>query len=271
MDYSVVILSFNSQKYIATCLQSLLDAFAHLDATYEIFVIDNGSKDQSCAHIERVKQERGANIHLIRFDHNTGTTFSRNQGLKRAAGEHVIVMDSDAYANAEAIAGLSAHLKKNAQCGLVCPRLTYPDGRFQLSTDVFPTFVRKLQRFFFLKDMEKTMVEPQGPGPFVVDYAISAFWMFPRSVMEKVGFLDERIFYSPEDVDYCIRVWKSGFEIHYLPAHAIVHDAQEISRSKGLRINFFTLSHAKGLFYLFFKHRYFFSGKKLRRSVSHAA
>jgi len=80
-----------------------------------------------------------------------------------------------------------------------------------------------------------------------------------------VGLLDEKIFYSPEDVDYCIRVWKAGFDIRYLPKYEIIHDAQEISRAKGIRINFFTLSHIKGLLYLFLKHRYLFSGKKFSK------
>ena len=103
------------------------------------------------------------------------------------------------------------------------------------------------------------MDQRQGLGESrVVDYAISAFWMFRRDVLEKVGLLDERIFYSPEDVDFCIRIWKAGYCIKYFPQVSVIHDAQEISRAKGVKINIFTLSHLKGLLYLFLKHRYLF-------------
>ena len=105
----------------------------------------------------------------------------------------------------------------------------------------------------------------QVEGP--VDCAISAFWMMPAHVQEEVGLLDEKIFYSPEDIDYCIRVWKAGYRIDYLPGVSMVHDAQEISRAKGFTINAFTLSHAKGLIYLFFKHKYFLSAKALRSKI----
>ena len=47
MDYSITILTFNSERYIRKCLVSLVESFKDLSATYEIFVIDNGSKDKS--------------------------------------------------------------------------------------------------------------------------------------------------------------------------------------------------------------------------------
>ncbi len=195
MDISAVILTYNSSRYIERCLRDFVSACEHAGKQYEIFVIDNGSRDGSPDIVESIKAALNANIHLIRFDHNTGTTFSRNQGLANATGRHIVVLDSDAYVNSEALSQLSAYLDNHAGCGMAVPKLTYPDGRFQLSTDSFPTFVRKLQRFFFLKKMEKDPAE--NAGVTCVDYAISAFWMFPRSVMDKVGLLDERIFYSP--------------------------------------------------------------------------
>jgi len=79
--------------------------------------------------------------------------------------------------------------------------------------------------------------------------------------------LDERIFYSPEDVDYCIRIWRAGWQIHYMPSVSVVHDAQEISRPKGLGINKFTIRHAKGLAYLFVKHRYALTLRGLYRRI----
>lgn len=259
-DFSVVILTFNSKRYIETCLNSLIDSFAELNASYEIFVIDNGSTDGSCEITESIRDNRQANIHLTAFPKNTGTTYSRNVGLRLAKGKNIIVMDSDAYANPEAIKGLAQYLDDNPQCGLVVPKLTYLDGRFQLSTDSFPTLQRKAERFLFLKKMEQDDTEPMS-GEHKVDYAISAFWMFPKRALDKVGVLDEKIFYSPEDVDYCLRTWEAGFNITYLPEYKLVHDAQELSR--GFKINKFTFLHIQGLLYYFLKHRYCFNLKRL--------
>ena len=118
MDYSVVILSFNSERYMGKCLESLVDAFESLAASYEIFVIDNGSKDQSRAIVEQLTADRQANIDLTAFDHNTGTTFSRNHGLRRCKGSRIIILDSDAYVNAEAIDTLAKALEANQKCAV---------------------------------------------------------------------------------------------------------------------------------------------------------
>ena len=269
MDFSAVVLTFNSENYIEKCLLSLISSFNNISASYEIFVIDNGSKDETLSIIDEVKTNSSGNIILITFDYNTGTTFSRNQGLKRAEGRKIIIMDSDAYVNQGVLNGLGQYLDDHSECGLVVPALTYPDGRFQMSTDNFPTAWHKVRRFFFLKEMEEKQTAPKTKV-IPVDYAISAFWMFTRSVLKEVGNLDEKIFYSPEDVDYCIRVWLSGKEIHYLPQYSMVHDAQELSRAKGLRINKFTISHAKGLLYLFLKHRCLFGLKGLYTRIRNA-
>ena len=65
----------------------------------------------------------------------------------------------------------------------------------------------------------------------------------------------EKIFYAPEDVDYCLRIWKNGLGILFVPAITVIHNAQEISR--GFKLNKATIEHIKGLGYLFWKHRYF--------------
>lgn len=269
MDFSVVVLTFNSETYIEKCLRSLVSGFDSISASYEVFVIDNGSSDKTLSIIEEVKADSRENIILIAFDHNTGTTYSRNQGLKRAQGDKVIIMDSDAYVNRDTLSGLSQYLDDHSECGLVVPGLTYPDGRFQMNTDNFPTMWHKARRFFFLKVIEEEQAVLKAEAASV-DYAISAFWMFTRDLLKEVGYLDERIFYSPEDVDYCIRVWLSGKEIHYLPQYSMVHDAQELSRVKGLRVNKFTVSHAKGLLYLFLKHRCLFGLKGLYARIRNA-
>jgi GT2 family glycosyltransferase len=69
-----------------------------------------------------------------------------------------------------------------------------------------------------------------------------------------VGLLDERIFYAPEDVDFCLRVWKAGLRVLCVPSVSVVHHAQEISR--GPMINIAKLRHVQGLGYYFLKHRY---------------
>ncbi|MCK4486712.1 MAG: hypothetical protein KAU38_08130 [Desulfobacterales bacterium] len=73
-------------------------------------------------------------------------------------------------------------------------------------------------------------------------------------MLQVIGLLDEKIFYAPEDVDYCLRTWRVGYKVLYDSRVSAIHHAREISR--GIRINRATISHIKGLLYYFMKHKY---------------
>ena len=138
IDFSVVVLTFNSQEYIERCLNSLIDVFDEMANTYEIFVIDNGSSDDSPNLIKNVRMTRRANIKLTEFDHNTGTTFSRNVGLKQLQGRYVMIIDSDAYANTVAVAGLLTHLEANPRCGMAVPKTDIPGWSLSIKYGQIP-------------------------------------------------------------------------------------------------------------------------------------
>ena len=267
MLISTVILSFNSASTLPKCLDKLIPVLQSFEQPSEIFVVENGSKDNSKKILSEYQDSNPELVKPIYFENNTGTTFSRNAALKQAKGKYILVLDSDAYVNEQAISQLVSYLENNPKVGMVVPRLTYASGNFQLSCDSFPTLWKKFQRFLFLKSMEEKDNDLSSvTQPTEVDYAISACWLLTQKCVQDTGLFDEEIFYSPEDVDYCIRVWQAGHSIVYQPNAELIHDAQELSR--GFKLNKFHFSHLKGLFYLFNKHSYFFSTKRLKQIKS---
>lgn len=256
MDLSAVILTWNSEDYIGKCLVSLLSTLSECNFEYEIFIVDNGSKDGTTSVLNRFREEHPSRIFPIFLDKNKGTTYPRNIALKRALGNFILVMDSDVeMLESSVIRHLLDNIRSVERAGLIAPMLNYPNGRFQKSTDYFPTLWTKIFRYLFLKNIEKREnVRNQKRCLQKVDYAISAFWLMKREVVEDVGWLDENIFYAPEDVDYCLRIWKAGYAVLYDPTTSAIHDTQEISR--GMKVSKATISHLKGLIYFFLKHRY---------------
>lgn len=258
MKISFVILTWNSAEYLHNCINSILNHLVQDEIAYEIIVVDNGSTDSTMECIKNYSKRYNSIFHVIRMEHNTGTTYSRNVALQRVKGEYIAIIDSDIVLTSNIFPRLINFLKDNHHVGLVSPRLVYKDGRYQKSTDRFPTLWSKINRYFFLKKMEQSEQNNKiFSEPYYVDYAISAFWLLPAQVIQQVGALDENIFYAPEDVDYCLRIWKKGFAVAHCPALTAIHDAREISR--GFRLNLAFFSHLKGLLYFFLKHRYFFA------------
>ena len=264
MDLSVIILTWNSERYVESCLRAMFSSLAATSYSYEILIVDNGSTDTTTSLIRQIESHVSVKIDLISLPTNIGTTKSRNIALTRAVGKYICIMDSDVEITPETFTRLITLLKDNPGIGLAAPRIPYPNGNWQKSWDRFPTLQHKINRFFNLKKMEPRDAELYQSSTINrdVDYAISAFWLFSRNLLTTVGLLDERIFYSPEDVDYCMRIWKSGYRIMYVPSARVTHHTQEISR--GWRLSRSKFSHLKGLAYLFAKHGYLFRSPCLR-------
>ena len=189
------------------------------------------------------------------LDSNTGTTYPRNLALKASSGKYIAVMDSDIEINPNTFNTLFTAMQQNHSAGLVAPKLIYGSGALQKSTDQFPTLLHKIYRYFFLKKIEqKEDKSAQHLTTTTVDYAISAFWLFRRELLDRIGLLDEKYFYAPEDVDFCLRVWQDGQQVLYVPESQAIHYAQELSR--GLVLNKALAELLKGMLYFFSKHRY---------------
>jgi GT2 family glycosyltransferase len=263
---SVVSLTWNSQRFIQDYLQTLLEDSSSSAVPIEVIVVDNGSTDSSLSQLESW-QAKHANVKVLRMDRNLGTTYSRNIGLRAALGEYVLVLDSDTRVPPGTLAGLvSTHerLSKNHKVGLVCPRLTYPNGDFQESARRQPTVWTKALRLLRserVRQWEESIPSVLEGRETRADYAISAAWFFKRSLLEATGYLDEEIFYAPEDAEYCARVWESGHEVWYCPSVTIIHDCQRLTSKKP-----FTkmgLSHLAGLVHHWRKH----GGGLIRRPI----
>lgn len=259
MDISFAILTWNSEKYLERCLACINQALKHTNLSYEICVLDNGSQDSTPALLEKLS-DKYSDIIVPHFEQkNIGTTRSRNHLFTTAHGDYLCVMDSDVELGQGVLEVLLTELESDQRVGIVVPRILYPSGTWQKSFDRFPTVFDKINRLFRLRSIEAyeslRYSESEVIKSFYVDYAISAFWLMRRKLLETVGLLDEQIFYSPEDVDFCLRIWKSGYRVLYVPSVSVVHHTQEISR--GLKINMAKLSHIKGLLYYFYKHHYF--------------
>lgn len=92
MKLSIIVPAFNVQKYIAACLDSLLDQ--NMDPSdYEIIVINDGSPDNS-GQIARAYAQKHSNI-IVRDQDNGGVSVARSHGLDLAKGEYIAFVDPD--------------------------------------------------------------------------------------------------------------------------------------------------------------------------------
>lgn len=265
-----VILTWNSEKYIDRCLKSIA-ALHGYDRT--IYLVDNGSTDQTLEIIEQWKQQVDANAKIVLIENQTnwGTTRSRNAALMQmdATVDWICILDSDTEINQSAIDVLVHELSNHIDYGIVGPKLRSEDGSVQDSGRNIPNLPIKLLKAIPFKAIQRIGEWMELPpnrsetSPYEVGYLMSACWLMRREVIEHIGLLDEKIFYAPEDVEYCIRVWKSGYKVMYCPQAEIFHAWQRISRKKLVsKVNW---EHMKGLAYMFSKYHCWFCTKNIMK------
>lgn len=267
-----VILTWNSEKYIENCLKSLFQINGS-EVQINIVVVDNASEDNTNLVVGKIYKEnnhKAGLCHLIKLKKNFGTTYSRNLGisyLKKHSLDYICILDSDTIVNAEAVKALTNELKQDASCGIVGPKMHSSSGIYQRSGRDIPTLTEKFLKALPFKALQmrgnelEASILADGSGCVKVGYLMSACWMMRADLFDKIGNLDEKIFYAPEDAEFCIRCWKAGLSVKYCYDAEIVHEWQRLSRKKLFSKH--NLEHIKGLLYMFWKHKYLFNTKKI--------
>ncbi len=248
MLLSVVILTCNQKEVTLRCLRSICELIS--DPECEVILVDNGSTDGTAEDVSRLFPE----VRPIRLDTNRGVAAGRNSGLQICSGKYLMILDNDTIADRDTIFGLARYLESHPDVGLVAPRLVSPGGETQSSFRPFPGLLQKIRNVILGKN--RTSVTTEVPDreiePF---YVIGAAQMFPRGVYAAAGPLDEKIFYGPEDADFCMAVRNVGKRVVYCPQFTIVHDWQR--KTTGNILSAAGRRHTSALLYFYLKHHRF--------------
>ncbi|MBO4481207.1 MAG: glycosyltransferase family 2 protein [Bacteroidales bacterium] len=274
MELSVVIISWNAQRYVRPCLQSVVEAVAPLSA--EVIFIDNGSQDET----EQIVTTEFPSVIYRNLHANKGVAAARNVGMKMAQGDYILLLDIDTVANTAAIQGMLELMRQRQDVGICSCKLTSAADEPQLSCLKMPTLTLKIKNVLlvllikaqkmwsadFLRhwgerlwDSNKTyfyLEQMDGTEPFDCEYLIGACQCIREQLLENVGYLDEKIFYGPEDADFCLRVWHAGYKVTYIPSVSIIHHYQKITNKK--LFSRMSRRHVSALFYFFWKHKRLF-------------
>jgi glycosyltransferase involved in cell wall biosynthesis len=108
MELSIVIPVFNEEENIEPLIREIDAVLKPSGKTYEIVVVDDGSKDGTFAGLRRMHDHGG--LKVVRLKRNFGQTAALSAGLNYAEGEIVILMDGDAQNDPADIPALLAKI-----------------------------------------------------------------------------------------------------------------------------------------------------------------
>jgi len=234
-DASIIIVSFNTRKMLEECLSSLVSNTKPLN--YEIIIIDNASNDGSVDFLQESTKKIN-NLKLILNRENVGFGAANNQGIKKAKGEYILLLNSDTKFESNVLGEMTKWMNKHERIGIATCALRNRDGSLQATGGYFPNLIRVfswmiIQDFPFVDRLIKPF-HPMKSKSFnkgenfyekerEVDWITGAFFLIRRKVIKDVGYFDEDYFMYTEETDYCYRTKKKGWKIWYIPSWSIIH------------------------------------------------
>jgi len=223
IELSIVIVNLNTKDLTVGCIRSIEKEAKNLD--FEVLLTDNGSNDGSVEAFQKINKEKywKNRFTLILNDTNTGYAKANNQGIKKAKGKYLLLLNNDTVVHPNALQKLLEFARKTPDAGIVGSRLLNMDGTLQMSCYHFPTITNAIKEYWFGKKGLFEKFAPKGDLPITVDSVVGAAFLITPEARKKVGILDERYFAYFEDIDYCRQTWKKGLKVYYLPSSIITH------------------------------------------------
>ena len=215
---SVVICTYNREKYLPVCLEYLKNQSAQKDS-YEIVIINNNSTDSTdkiCQNFISSNIEMNV-TYAIEF--NSGLSHARNKGIELSNGEIICFIDDDGFIFPEYIQNLKSCLINN-------PKINAFGGKIYPMYESSPPkwMTRWLQPLLSVIDKGNNIVLFKG-----THYPIGANMGFKRNLINKIGLFNTDLgrkgnsLLGGEEKDYFFKIKKIKEPIFFLPNVKIHH------------------------------------------------
>lgn len=225
---SIIIVNYNTSNDIDHLLKSII-TFETTYNDYEIIIIDNNSGDKG---LKKLFSDYPF-IKIINAPRNGGFAYGNNLGINKSSGDIILLLNPDTYLEDNSINKLYNRLSNDPHIDFIGPKLLYPNGKNQ-SYYLPKTFLTPWRLFcetFFLNRIFPTIKIFNSYYRTYMNYNNEAFveqisgaaFMFKKSVINKIGLLDDNFFMYYEESDYCFQAVKNGFKLLYYPQSVIIH------------------------------------------------
>lgn len=228
-DLSVIIVTWNSEEEIEDCLNSIIASINNFEGTSaEVIIMDNSSADKTLEKIRNINLE---NLKVYENKKNLGFTKAVNQGIKHSRGKNIFLLNPDTVLKPGVIAKLSDFLHTGSSYGACCPLMLNENGSVQHSIRDFPNYWTMFCEFYMLAYIfPETKLFGRWRMKYFgyshdedVNQPMAAALMIKKSVLENVGFMDEKFEMFFNDVDLCKRIIDSNFKIRFLKDAEVIH------------------------------------------------
>ncbi len=194
---TIVIPAYNEEKKIVETVNSVL-SLNYPKESYEIIVVDDGSKDNTFNVINDYIKNKDTNVKLM-HQSNSGKGSALNNALRKSRGEFFVCLDADSTIDKDALVKMLPHFESSNKIAVVLPlmKIRYPTTKLQKLQ-----WCEYLLNFFYKSLMSVVDCVHVAPGPFSV---------YRKSVLDEVGGFAENNL--TEDLEVSLKLQKKHYKL----------------------------------------------------------
>ena len=215
---SVIIVNYNGKALTVCCLKAL-ETQSFKD--FEILIVNNGSLDNSLHEIEQFLEGSNMSHHvkLISFDKNLGFAGANLEGLKRAGGEYIALLNNDTEPGKDWLRDMILAMDSEPLVGICASKIiVHGTDILDSAGNVFSFFLRGFNR----GEGEKATLNKYNKSEYIFGACAGAA-LYRRKMIEEIGFLDEDFFLIHEDIDLSLRAQMNSWKVLYVPTAYVYH------------------------------------------------
>jgi GT2 family glycosyltransferase len=192
-NFTIVIVTFKSEKVIETCLNSI-------DQKYPVIIVENSGD----ANFKKNIESKFPNVKCYLTGSNIGMGSANNIGIKLAKTNYVLILNPDIELKQNTIINLTSEIE------LI--------NNFAIAAPLEITDLKKKNYGFINNNHSKI-----NDRSFKVDYVDGFAMLINKSSFKKNIFFDENIFMYLENNDLCKRAIENNENVYVIPKSQIIH------------------------------------------------
>jgi GT2 family glycosyltransferase len=230
----IVIVNYRTSGLAVDCLRSVAPQIADLGAA-KVVVVDNASDDGSVARLRETIVSQGWEdwASVIPAERNGGFAYGNNLGIRlalrqRDRPDYLLLLNPDTIVRPGAIRALVDFMNGHPGAGIAGSRLENANGGAERSAHTAPSPLGELESGARLGVLSRALhrygvAPPARDAAHECDWVSGASLIVRRKVIEDIGLLDEGFFLYFEEVDFCTRARKAGWQVWFVPESCVVH------------------------------------------------
>jgi GT2 family glycosyltransferase len=228
---SIITVNYNGTELTRDFLKSLYNC------TYkniEVFVVDNASKNPPT-----ILKSEFPKINLILSEENLGFAGGNNLAIQQSNGKYIFLLNNDTIVEPDFLEPIVALMEQNEQIGIASSKLVYSADPNLLQFAGSTGINLYTGRGFAIGHKQKDNSE--FSKSYKTQLAHGAAMLISRKALEKVGLMADLYFLYYEEVDFCERVKRAGFEIWYCGASKVIHkESMSVGKDSPMKVYYLT-------------------------------